>query len=288
MGNKWIGVDLDGTLAFYDGWKGSSHIGKPIPRMRNRVLKKLAEGYEIRIFTARASDLSAIPVIQRWLQTHGFPQFKITNVKDFQCVEIWDDRVVQILPNKGVTISEGDWKMQRVYMTVGVVGSGKSTWAKCKLASLHASGVEAVIINRDAMRTMLSGEYKYDAALEPHIKELTHQQIIHFLNHGYDVIVDETHVNKAKRSDLIDLVRNNFDRSMVAIDAIVFPNGPECMERRIRDSRGISPEKWREVYLEMMKSYESVHQAEGFDSITMITGEPSNYPVEKPPVALND
>ena len=29
----WIGVDLDGTLAFYDMWRGMEHIGKPIPAM---------------------------------------------------------------------------------------------------------------------------------------------------------------------------------------------------------------------------------------------------------------
>ena len=27
---KWLGVDLDGTLAHYDGWKGIDHIGMPI------------------------------------------------------------------------------------------------------------------------------------------------------------------------------------------------------------------------------------------------------------------
>lgn len=29
----WIAVDLDGTLAEYDGWKGSAHIGNPVPKM---------------------------------------------------------------------------------------------------------------------------------------------------------------------------------------------------------------------------------------------------------------
>ena len=28
----WIGVDLDGTLARYDGWRGIDHIGEPMPR----------------------------------------------------------------------------------------------------------------------------------------------------------------------------------------------------------------------------------------------------------------
>ena len=29
-GKKWIGFDLDGTLAEYNGWEGIEHIGKPI------------------------------------------------------------------------------------------------------------------------------------------------------------------------------------------------------------------------------------------------------------------
>lgn len=29
MGQGWIGVDLDGTLAEYHGWKGAEHIGQP-------------------------------------------------------------------------------------------------------------------------------------------------------------------------------------------------------------------------------------------------------------------
>lgn len=55
MSNKgWIGVDLDGTLAHYDGWKGPEHIGAPIPAMVERVKAWLAEGKEVRISTARA------------------------------------------------------------------------------------------------------------------------------------------------------------------------------------------------------------------------------------------
>lgn len=33
----WIGVDLDGTLAHYEGWKGVEHIGEPIPAMVERI-----------------------------------------------------------------------------------------------------------------------------------------------------------------------------------------------------------------------------------------------------------
>jgi len=30
-------VDLDGTLAMYDGWRGSDHIGDPVPFAREAM-----------------------------------------------------------------------------------------------------------------------------------------------------------------------------------------------------------------------------------------------------------
>ncbi len=32
----WIGVDLDGTLAHYEGWNGANHIGEPLAPMLER------------------------------------------------------------------------------------------------------------------------------------------------------------------------------------------------------------------------------------------------------------
>lgn len=97
----WIGVDLDGTLAHFDRWRGPDSIGLPIPAMVKRVKTWLAEGKEVRIFTARASDPRLIPPIERWLKLHGLPALKITNVKDFQMLELWDDRAVQVIHNTG-------------------------------------------------------------------------------------------------------------------------------------------------------------------------------------------
>lgn len=51
----WVGFDLDGTLAKYDHWLGCEHVGDPILPMVERVKAKIAEGYEVRIVTARAS-----------------------------------------------------------------------------------------------------------------------------------------------------------------------------------------------------------------------------------------
>jgi len=102
----WIGVDLDGTLAHYDGWKGAGHIGDPLQPMLARVRTWLAEGKMIKIFTARIAvpepDRSkVIKVIHEWLEAHGLPRLDITNVKDLAMTELWDDRAVQVGFNTG-------------------------------------------------------------------------------------------------------------------------------------------------------------------------------------------
>ena len=109
----WIGVDLDGTLAHYDGWRGIEHIGAPIPAMMERVRAWLAQGREVRIFTARAYNPGGDPErneavghIQRWLIENGLTvdgkPLAVTNIKDFGMVELWDDRAVQVEINTGL------------------------------------------------------------------------------------------------------------------------------------------------------------------------------------------
>ncbi len=99
---EWIGVDLDCTLAYYDGWKGPEHIGEPIPRMLARVKAWVDAGHTVKIFTARASDPEQVPHVTAWLEKHGIGGLEITNVKDFGMIELWDDRCVRVIPNMGV------------------------------------------------------------------------------------------------------------------------------------------------------------------------------------------
>ena len=97
----WIGVDLDGTLAVYAGWKGPEHIGEPVPAMLARVHGWLAEGKKVKLFTARAGDPSQHPHLRAWLDSHQLHALEITDRKDYGMVELWDDRCVQVVPNTG-------------------------------------------------------------------------------------------------------------------------------------------------------------------------------------------
>lgn len=118
-GGGWIGVDLDGTLANYNGW-GDGSIGAPIPLMLARVKAWIADGRDVRIFTARMAAVGIMDIalgrsvreedvvipIRDWCVKHVGCVLPVTNIKDFGMVELWDDRAVQVVPNTGKSISD--------------------------------------------------------------------------------------------------------------------------------------------------------------------------------------
>lgn len=118
----WIAVDFDGTIATYDGWVGGDMLGAPIPKMVERVKKWLAEGHQVKIFTARVGctglttdkgnvDGSEFSEHQRklitdWCIKHIGVPLEVTATKDFGMIELWDDRAVQVIPNTGEPVGE--------------------------------------------------------------------------------------------------------------------------------------------------------------------------------------
>lgn len=112
----WIGVDLDGTLAMYNGWAGGT-VGEPVPAMAARVKAWLEQGVDVRIFTARVARTglrnqvgghddddfadAQTKFIQDWTELHFGRRLPCTASKDFAMVELWDDRAVQVFPNTG-------------------------------------------------------------------------------------------------------------------------------------------------------------------------------------------
>lgn len=107
-GEGWVGFDLDGTLAYYDGFKGDDHVGEPIQPMVERVKQMLAEGKDVRIFTARKPH----PAIRKFCKDNFGKILKITNLKDRHMQALYDDRAVGIRRNEGQPFSdENETKM---------------------------------------------------------------------------------------------------------------------------------------------------------------------------------
>jgi len=137
-GQGWYGFDLDGTLAKYDGWKGENNIGEPVVPMV-RLIKEMHEaGKVVKIMTARVAPKSGQtvtynnpylenhwciqePTVQTWAMANywtakefiqewcyrnlGFVP-EIVYQKDHLMLELYDDRVKQVVPNEGWLVED--------------------------------------------------------------------------------------------------------------------------------------------------------------------------------------
>lgn len=104
----WTAIDLDGTLAEYTGPLAGGNIGKPIPQMVERVKGLIADGRKVKIFTARVSsrgDHAAAQyqrwLIENWCIIHLGRALEVTAEKDYEMLEMWDDRAREVVPNTG-------------------------------------------------------------------------------------------------------------------------------------------------------------------------------------------
>jgi hypothetical protein len=138
----WIGVDLDGTLAEYHTGDGIDSIGTPIIPMVLRVRQWLDEGMEVRIFTARVAacgrtnadgiaDDEAFAAAQRemietWCQRHIGKALPITATKDFGMIQLWDDRVMGVIPNTGKSASDHYYALGLEHGRADVAGQAEA------------------------------------------------------------------------------------------------------------------------------------------------------------------
>ena len=151
-GKGWYGFDLDGTLAKYDGWKGIDHIGEPVKPMVDLIKRMHDEGKVVKIMTARiaphkledgtvgesyitvpggekgATRNYAHQFINDWCHFNlGFVP-EIVYQKDHLMLELYDDRVKQVVPNEGWLVEDiAMSKRQRTETTIT-----KSVLVDCK------------------------------------------------------------------------------------------------------------------------------------------------------------
>lgn len=111
MSKAWVGFDLDGTLAVYDGWKGIEHIGEPIESTVDYAKRLLAAGVEVKIMTARACTIlwlideeeadRGLTAIRKWCFEQFGQYLEVTAEKDFSMLYLVDDRAYRMEFNTG-------------------------------------------------------------------------------------------------------------------------------------------------------------------------------------------
>ena len=192
-GKGWYGFDLDGTLAKYDKWEGIDHIGRPVKQMVDLIKKMHDEGKVVKILTARVAPRSNIEIrsnpyptyqavydaigrdneeryrdicrapkwtarefVSDWcLKNLGFIP-EIVYQKDHLMLELYDDRVKQVVPNEGLLVedlyrecgemlkeahSDNGWLLARLRLKFTGFLSG--LWIGAISAMLAVAGVKA-------------------------------------------------------------------------------------------------------------------------------------------------
>lgn len=179
-GKGWYGFDLDGTLAKYDGWKGIDHIGEPVKPMVDLIKKMHEDGKVVKILTARIAphkledgavgeSYITIPDGEGGAKRNYAHQFindwchfnlgfipEIVYQKDHLMLELYDDRVKQVIPNEGVLVedlyrecsemlreahSDNGWLLARLGSKFNGFLAG--LWIGALLTALIVAGVEA-------------------------------------------------------------------------------------------------------------------------------------------------
>ena len=113
----WIGVDFDGTLAKQEGWNGGIP-GAPVPAMVERVKAWLRDGKKVKIVTARVCPRDPEEAtwhrrqVEIWCQENIGVKLEVTHGKDYQMVELWDDRAVRVIHNTGEPCCHGTSSMR--------------------------------------------------------------------------------------------------------------------------------------------------------------------------------
>ena len=192
-GKGWYGFDLDGTLAKYDKWDGIGHIGEPVEPMVDLIRKMHDEGKVVKILTARVAPRSNIEIRsnpyptdqavydaigrdneERYRDIYRAPKWtarefvsdwclknlgfipEIVYQKDHLMLELYDDRVKQVVPNEGLLVedlyrecgemlkeahSDNGWLLARLRLKFTGFLSG--LWIGAISAMLAVAGVKA-------------------------------------------------------------------------------------------------------------------------------------------------
>lgn len=159
--------------------------------------------------------------------------------------------------------------MAKLILMVGNIGTGKTYTTN----QLMVDNRSILCVADDDLALMLNaGYYGPDIWTDKHwplYSKLKREIAREALQHGFDIIIDGTHMSISRRKNFIDIAKE-FNASVV-VYLHTYPNG---LERRLAEPRtDTSPEIWTKVYKDLEQIYEKPALDEGIDSIIEMKGE---------------
>ena len=151
--------------------------------------------------------------------------------------------------------------MNTLYITVGLPGSGKSTYAK-----EFNKGKDIEYLSSDELRAVY-GKGEDDQTVTPIVFGHIKRKVDEFLKDGKNVLVDATSVNRKERSDYI----NTAKKYGVKVVALVFKMDRQGLidrnKKRGEQGGRVVPD-W--VIDKMLAKYEEPSHNEGIDVIIYV------------------
>lgn len=147
--------------------------------------------------------------------------------------------------------------MAKLYLMMGVPGSGKSTWIKNHMFPCQ------VHVSRDKIRFALVDEGEEYFSRETEVFNSFVEQINAFLSAGYDVYADATHISKASRNKVLSKINSHPEEiNLIWINGGLTTALLQNEERR--DTRSYVP---KSVIRRMNAQIEAPDFEEGFNVI---------------------
>lgn len=164
--------------------------------------------------------------------------------------------------------------MTSMHMMVGNVGTGKSEMAK-HLARMFQN---PCIVNMDSIAESIHGSSGvYNPTMKPVYHAVEETLIRESLAAGCEVIIDRTNIDKARRGRFIDIAQS-FNAPVIVYE---FPvaNIPayNMLENRMKESRGVSRERWQDVIDKMSASYEAPDMDERLNDLIDLRGQQHKF-----------
>ena len=143
-----------------------------------------------------------------------------------------------------------------LYITVGLPGSGKSTYAK-----EFIKGKEIEYLNSDSLRAVY-GKSEEDQTVTPLVFGHIKRKVDEFLKDGKNVMVDATSVNRKERSDYISTAKK-YGAKVVAIVFKMDRQGLIDRNKKRGEQGGRVVPDW--VIDKMLAKFEEPSYDEGID-----------------------
>lgn len=145
----------------------------------------------------------------------------------------------------------------KLYMMIGMPGSGKSTYIQNHLLKLP-------VLCKDVMRLDIFRQ-EYDQANEIHISRISQYLSDLLVDNKISFILDETNLKAMRRKKIIELYKDK----MYIVGLWICASFEKCKERRTHFPKGIMEQKWEE--------FEHPIISEGFDELLIIDNIDDTY-----------